>query len=261
MELEVRDLGFGYTLDAPLFENLNFKLDSRSNLSVIGGSGVGKSSLLRVMTGILPMGGNQHFKGSVLLDGKDVHRDALKLDMYRSQGAIGFMFQTAELLPHMNIRDNIGLPQEITTGKVDSAHVNRLAELTGLTKHLKKYPRELSGGMRTRTALARTFSTRPSILLLDEPFSALDIAWKARLYQDTNLLCDEYGSHVVIVTHDLIEALLLSPRVIALLSNGTSTMHEVQGWKKGLPHAEAAKRYAVDYAAVAKILTDGPTDH
>jgi ABC-type nitrate/sulfonate/bicarbonate transport system ATPase subunit len=127
------------------------------------------------------------------------------------------MFQDSSLLPHLTVEENIHLPLKLIreTSHCDGI-VNEYLEKTGLDSHRNKLPSQLSGGMKTRTALARTFITKPNLLFLDEPFSSLDIVWKNNLYEEVRDLTRLTDTTIVLVTHDIFEAIYFSNIIIVL---------------------------------------------
>jgi ABC-type nitrate/sulfonate/bicarbonate transport system ATPase subunit len=212
MFLSARDLTFRYTPENAVIQNLSFGLVKGQTLAIVGSSGCGKSTLLRIISGILPNISQHQLGGSVTIN-------QLSPDEYRRSSRLAFMFQEPTLLPNLSVRDNISFPLTLTNQKNDS-DVAYLMEAVGLTKFADFLPKQLSGGMKTRVALARSFITRPELLLLDEPFSALDIAWKSKLYFELEKLRTEYQTTIVIVSHDIQEALLLSNTIIVLNPEG-----------------------------------------
>ncbi len=176
-------------------------------VSLIGPSGCGKSTLLRIVAGL-----QQPSRGSVLIDGK---APALA----QRDKAIGIAFQDASLLPWRRVIENVRLPLQVNrrSGAWDP---ERLVELVGLGGFQDYYPHQLSGGMQQRVALARSLVTRPSLLLMDEPFGALDEITRSqmrfellRIWQSQT---EAEPCTVIFVTHSIAEALLLSDRVVVL---------------------------------------------
>lgn len=191
---------------------MSFSLAQGETVAIVGASGCGKSTLLRILSGILYNTNGSTLQGEVEIDG-------LTPDQYRQTGKLAFMFQEATLMPHLTAKQNIELPLKIK-GKSNDKKISDLIKAVGLTEYSNYLPRQLSGGMKTRVALARSFSTNPQLLLLDEPFSALDIAWKSKLYVELEKLREETATTVVVVTHDVQEALLLADHVIVMNSFG-----------------------------------------
>jgi len=176
--------------------------------SIIGPSGCGKSTLLSIISGLLPPN-----TGSVLIGGKPA--SGINPDL-------GFMFQKDTLVPWRSALDNVMMPLEIA-GRPDRAVAAGLLAKLGLHGFEEHYPRELSGGMRKRVQLARLLAQDPGILLMDEPFGALDAQTKLVIHEEFLRLWEESRQTVLFVTHDLTEAILLSDRIV-LISAGPGTV-------------------------------------
>ncbi len=177
-------------------ENLTFSVAEGEFVAIIGPSGCGKSTLLSLAAGLLKPSG-----GTVI-----------------SEGSFGYMLQKDELFPWRTIEKNIFLPLEIKKLK-EPEHRERaraLAEKYGLKDFLQSYPAQLSGGMRQRAALIRTLSTDPDILLLDEPFSALDYQTRLNVCEDVSEIIRSEGKTAILITHDISEAISLADRILVL---------------------------------------------
>jgi NitT/TauT family transport system ATP-binding protein len=174
-------------------------------VSIVGPSGCGKSSLLHIIAGFVAP-----TRGAVSADGKPV-------DGCLPQ-ALGYIFQKDTLLPWYTVRQNIGLGLGFhgIKGARCAQRVRQLLEMGGLTLAANAYPYQLSGGMRRRVALLMSLAVEPRVLLLDEPFGALDMHTRAHLHGELAALWGRLGQTIVMVTHDLDEAVLLSDRVIVL---------------------------------------------
>ncbi|MEO0564374.1 MAG: ABC transporter ATP-binding protein [Chloroflexota bacterium] len=171
---------------------------------IVGPSGCGKSTLLRVVAGLtLPT------RGQAALNGDIVEQPSQR---------VGVMFQDANLMPWRTVRDNIALPLELANiPKADRyATVTEILPMLGLEDFPKAYPGELSGGMAQRVALGRVLVQRPDILLLDEPFGALDAMTREQVSADLLRIWSKTKQTVIMVTHDINEAVLLADRVIVL---------------------------------------------
>lgn len=215
MHIAIRNLSFGYSTDSLVLHKINLNVDEGNTLAIVGASGSGKSTLLRIISGIISPNVTNHFNGEVLLDGKNIWNEFDHLKEKRKQGKVGFMFQEPTLFPNLTVRENIELPLKITQHRKDiDRKVSYLLESVGLKDYHNYLPAQLSGGMKTRVALARTFTTEPKLLLLDEPFASLDIVWKIKLYKEVEKLKQEYNTTVIIVTHDIQEALYFSNHII-----------------------------------------------
>ena len=178
-------------------------------VALIGRSGCGKTTLLRMIGGLLsPTAGTIEVDGNNLWRGTHVDESAIT--------KLGFVFQESNLFPWLSVLDNIALPMKLRgASKVDRrARAAELAGLVGLTGFEKSYPRELSGGMRQRAAIARALSTEPELLLMDEPFGALDALTRERMNLELQRIVLETKSTVVFVTHDIPEAVFLADRVV-----------------------------------------------
>ena len=183
-------------------------------LVLLGSSGSGKSTLLRLVNRLITPS-----SGRVLLDGRDVAgEDAVAL-----RRRIGYVFQGIGLFPHMTVAENVGtVPRLLNWPSDDIAErVDQLLELVGLSpsEYHRRYPRELSGGQQQRVGVARALAARPSVLLMDEPFGALDPITRDQIQDELKTLQGALGLTIVLVTHDMTEALLLADR-IAVMKDG-----------------------------------------
>ncbi len=191
-------------------ENLSLTLAEGSFLTLVGPSGCGKSTLLRVIADLLTPG-----SGTVRVLGKSAAEA-------RRERAIGFVFQDAALLPWRNALDNVSLPHEVggaRTRPAKSRSPKELLELVGLAGWEKALPHELSGGMRQRVSIARALASDPKILLMDEPFGALDEITRDRLNEELLRIWEETRTTIVFVTHSIYEAAFLSQQVLMLAAN------------------------------------------
>ncbi|ENQ3080480.1 ABC transporter ATP-binding protein [Bacillus sp. WLY-B-L8] len=187
-----------------VLSNISLTIEDGEFISFLGPSGCGKTTLLSIMSGLL-----QPIEGSVFLDGEPITKPT---------SSIGYMLQQDYLFPWKTIEDNISVGLHITktyTSKMKQ-HALHLLEEVGLQGVEKQYPRELSGGMRQRAALVRTLVTNPKILLLDEPFSALDYQTKLKLEELVFSILKEYKKTSLLVTHDIEEAIAMSDRIYLL---------------------------------------------
>jgi sulfonate transport system ATP-binding protein len=171
-------------------------------LVIIGGSGCGKSTLLRAASGL-----DIATQGSVALDGSVIEAPHEK---------IGLIFQEPRLLPWLSVADNVGFGLSHLPRPERAKRIAAALERVGLTEKAGMWPRELSGGQAQRVAIARALITRPSVLLLDEPFSALDAFTRAELQDHLLDLWEEGRPILVLVTHDIEEALVLATRVVVM---------------------------------------------
>ncbi|WP_207724080.1 ABC transporter ATP-binding protein [Romboutsia faecis] len=204
--VEVKDLNknfYGKEGEVEVLKNISFTLKEGEILTLLGPSGSGKSTILNILTKLLkPTSGEVNIKGT-----------------------IGYMFQKDHLLEWRNIMDNITIGLEIQNKKTPEAitGIENLLKTYGLWEFRNMYPNELSGGMRQRVALIRTLSVNPSILLLDEPFSALDYQTRLLVSDDVYKIIRNEHKSAILVTHDISEAISMSDQV-AILSKRPATI-------------------------------------
>lgn len=186
------------------FQDITFSLAPRETLAIIGPSGCGKSTLFNVIAGLLePTVGEVHVGGQRVSD---------------ATGHVGYMLQKDLLLPWRTVLDNVVLGLEIRGAPIAEARETalRLISAYGLEGFERARPGMLSGGMRQRVALMRTLATDPDVILLDEPFSALDFQTRILLQADVKRIIAERGKSAILVTHDIGEALTIADRVLVL---------------------------------------------
>ncbi|TKA95645.1 ABC transporter ATP-binding protein [Cereibacter changlensis] len=187
-------------------------------VSVIGSSGCGKSTLLKIMAGLSPP-----TRGRVMLEGRPVQGP---------RSDIGIMFQQATLLPWKTTIENIVLPIEIREGKAAAKAAMQkgldLLTLVGLGDFAHVYPGELSGGMAQRASICRMLIAEPAVLLLDEPFSALDELTRDFMNMELQRICRETKATAFLVTHSLAEAVILSDRIVVMRARPGRVMEEVE---------------------------------
>jgi NitT/TauT family transport system ATP-binding protein len=190
-----------------VLDSINLEIDEGEFISFIGPSGCGKSTLLSIISGLL-----QQTDGEVLLDNHPITKPHEK---------IGYMLQQDYLFPWKNIEENIFLGLEIRNklNESNKQYALDLLKEMKLTDVEKKFPNELSGGMRQRAALVRTLATKPKLLLLDEPFSALDFQTKLKLENLVSETLKARNKTAILVTHDIGEAIAMSDRIYCLSTN------------------------------------------
>jgi osmoprotectant transport system ATP-binding protein len=190
-------------------------------LAIVGGSGSGKTTLLRLANRLIDAD-----SGSITIEGENVRA----ADPVQLRRRIGYVFQSGGLFPHMSVADNIGItPKLLGTSSAEiSSRVDELLDLVRLdrTQHRDRLPQELSGGQRQRVGVARALGAKPRIVLMDEPFGALDPLTRDALGDDYRALHHKLGLTTVMITHDMAEAVLLADRIAVmragkLLAQGT----------------------------------------
>lgn len=202
-ELKVRNVSFAYD-GTDIISDINLELHDGELVCLLGASGGGKTTLFNVISGL----GHPH-TGSVTLDGEDITG---------KPGRISYMLQKDLLLPYRSIEDNVALPLLLGGMKKKAARekVGPYFEEFGLEGTQKKYPGQLSGGMRQRAALLRTYMFSGDVALLDEPFSALDTLTKSEMHRWYLDVMDKIHLSTLFITHDIDEAILLSDRIYLL---------------------------------------------
>jgi NitT/TauT family transport system ATP-binding protein len=184
--------------------DVSFEVEDREFCAIVGPSGCGKSTLLNLAAGLNPPTSGQVYINDELVTGLVSN--------------VGYVTQDSNLLPWMTVDENIRLPLQIRKMPVDAQDelVNRWIDLVGLGSFRNSYPRQLSGGMQKRCSIARTLVYDPPILLMDEPFGALDAMTKAVLQNTLLDIWDDHQKTVLFVTHDLNEAITLADRVVVM---------------------------------------------
>lgn len=185
-------------------EAIDLEVKAGEFVSLIGPSGCGKSTLMRLIADL-----DEPTAGTVSVFGKSATQARLDQDY-------GIAFQQAGLLPWRTVAQNVGLPLELHGVVGRAARVAELLEMVGLTEFAGRYPDQLSGGMQQRVAIARALAETPSLLLMDEPFGALDEMTRERMQSELVRICAETGAAVVFVTHSIPEAVYLSDRVVVM---------------------------------------------
>ncbi len=207
----VRAAGVGKTFPTTAgvvnaLDGVDLEIAAGEFVALIGPSGCGKSTLLRLIADL-----DQATTGTLEIYGKPARRARIDQDY-------GIAFQQAGLLPWRTVGENIALPLELhkATKAARTARVAELVELVGLTEFVSRFPDQLSGGMQQRVAIARALASRPRLLLMDEPFGALDEMTREYLQGELTRIAAETGAAVVFVTHSIPEAVFLSDRVVVM---------------------------------------------
>ena len=217
--LQIDRLSKAFVPTKPVFADVSFTLDKGEFVCIIGHSGCGKTTILNVLAGL-----DTATSGTVIMDGREVAGPSLDR---------GVVFQSHALMPWLTVRQNIAFAvksrwPDWKKSQVD-AHVEKFVALVGLSPAIDKKPSQLSGGMKQRVGIARAFSIQPKMLLLDEPFGALDALTRGTIQDELMAIVRQTQQTVFMITHDVDEAILLADRIL-LMSNGNETP---EGYRPG----------------------------
>ena len=210
--LTIDGLSKSFVPGRPVFDNVSFSLAQGEFVCIIGHSGCGKTTILNVLAGL-----DTATSGNVIMDGRQVAGPSLER---------GVVFQSHALLPWLTVRKNIAFAvrsrwPEWTAAAINQ-HVENFVAMVGLTPAIDLKPSQLSGGMKQRVGIARAFAIQPKMLLLDEPFGALDALSRGTIQDELMAIVRETRQTVFMITHDVDEAILLADRIL-LMSNGSET--------------------------------------
>jgi nitrate/nitrite transport system ATP-binding protein len=220
-----------------VLNEVNLSIGENEFISVIGHSGCGKSTLLKIVAGL-----EKATSGSVRLDGKEI----------RQPGAERMMiFQNYSLLPWLTVRDNIRLAVDEVLKNANRAKkisiVNKHLAMVNLTAAAEKYPDEISGGMKQRVGIARALAIRPKMLLMDEPFGALDALTKGKLQKQVLDIWENNRQAVMMITHDVDEAIYMSDRIVLMTNGPAATIGEILEVPFPHPRDRTAIRNSKEY--------------
>ncbi len=208
--LKIEGLSKAYVAERPVFADVSFALEKGEFVCIIGHSGCGKTTILNVLAGL-----DLASAGTVLMDGREVAGPSLER---------GVVFQGHALMPWLTVRQNIAFAVRSRWPDWSAAqvrtHVEKYVAMVGLSHAIDKKPSELSGGMKQRVGIARAFSIVPKMLLLDEPFGALDALTRGTIQDELMAIVRQTQQTVFMITHDVDEAILLADRIL-LMSNGS----------------------------------------
>ncbi len=260
--LQVRGLSRRWAPGAkPVFENVSFALERGEFVCIIGHSGCGKTTILNILAGLDEASG-----GEVIMDGREVSGPSLDR---------GVVFQGHALMPWLTVRRNIAFAvksrwPDWSRPKID-AHCQKYIDLVRLTGNEDKKPSALSGGMKQRVGIARAFAIQPKMLLLDEPFGALDALTRGAIQDELTAICAETRQTVFMITHDVDEAILLADKIL-LMTNGpeariaeivVNTLPRVRSRHDihHHPHYYRLRNHLVDFLVHrSKLLQEGRSD-
>lgn len=215
--LEMKDVNIGFGPSSgrtEVLENINLSIEENEFLAIVGFSGSGKSTMINLLSGL-----QSPDNGTIMMDGEMVKN---------ASPDRGVVFQNYSLLPWLTVAGNIELAVKQVFPRMSSeeriAHVEKYVDMVSLTPALWKRPSELSGGMRQRVSVARTLAIQPKVLLMDEPFSALDALTRANLQDELTDIWSKEKKTVVFITNDVDEAILMADRIIPLTPGPKATL-------------------------------------
>lgn len=217
VQINVKGLTHQYNSKSPLtFDNVDLQAEPGESLVIIGRSGCGKSTLLHIIAGLL--GG---YNGTVQINNKDVKEPSSKWIM---------MFQAPHLFPWMTVEQNVGTGLRFANWAKEKINerVKEAISLVDMEENAQKNTQDLSGGQQQRVALARSLVMEPEMLLLDEPFSALDAFTRASLQKDVRAISKKMGFNIVMVTHDIDEAVIMADRTLVMAGSPGKMVHDLK---------------------------------
>lgn len=225
-----------------IIENLNLTVDCGSFLTIIGTSGSGKTTIMKMINGLV-----KPDEGEVLINGKNIEQE----DLIELRRNTGYAIQGNILFPHLNVFENIAYVLNLQ--KMDKEQIRAIVDeklrMLDLPLEIKsRYPQELSGGQQQRVGIARALSASPDILLMDEPFGAVDAITRNQLQNELKTLHRKTGISIVFITHDIVEALKLGTQVL-VIDEGVIQQHAIPEEIKSRP-ANAFVKKLVDLAMV-----------
>ena len=206
-EVEFAEVSFTAPGGHRILHDISLKVAAGETVALLGRSGSGKTTLLRTVNALV-----QPTHGRVLVGGRDVHAE----EVIALRRSIGYVVQEGGLFPHMRVARNVGMALELA-GRDGAGKVRELLQMVGLNGDVaERFPRALSGGQRQRVGVARALASEPDVLLMDEPFGALDPLTRAEMQTMLQDLLRRVGTTTLIVTHDLEEALFLADRIVLM---------------------------------------------
>ena len=201
--IELKNISFQYDKETVVLNDFNLAVKKGEIIAIKGRSGQGKSTILRIIAGL-----ENPITGEILFDGEKIN------NIPTSKRHVGYVFQNHALFPHLTVRKNIEFGIRHESDRKE--HVLDIAKKVEIEELLDRYPHEISGGQRQRVAIARSVITKPKVLLLDEPFTALDEELKDTIRKDILRILQKFNITTILVTHDIEDAVALQARVVLL---------------------------------------------
>jgi NitT/TauT family transport system ATP-binding protein len=231
-----------------VLENINLNLDSGQFFILLGPSGCGKSTLLNIIAGFI-----EKTEGDVLIGNKKVNKPG-------RERAMVFQHPDASLFSWLNVKENVefGLKMKKISKEERSKISSKYIDLVGLTGHEKKFPHELSGGMKQRVQLARVLANDPQILLMDEPFGALDAQTRRIMQKELVRIWLETKKTVIFVTHDIQEALVLGQKIGIMSKSPSASIYKVYDVKFPYPRNVTSTKFNEQYRNLLAEFEDEP---
>jgi NitT/TauT family transport system ATP-binding protein len=245
----LRNVGKRFANGTLALQGMSLDIGEHDFISFLGPSGCGKSTALRLIAGLTRLSsGEMHWSGASTGAAKDS----------KSDRELGFVFQEPTLMPWAKVFDNVWLPLKLAGTSRDAAApvVQQALEMVGLSRFADVYPRELSGGMKMRVSIARALVTRPRLLLMDEPFAALDEMTRIKLNNDLLAIWREHRFSIVFVTHSVYESVYLSNRIVVMAARPGRVIDEIR-IDEPYPRGEefrTSSRYNAHCTAVSQSL-------
>ncbi|MBD1824979.1 ATP-binding cassette domain-containing protein [Cyanobacteria bacterium FACHB-DQ100] len=220
-----------------ILKDINLTIGEREYISIIGHSGCGKSTLLKIVAGL-----ERSTSGSVLLEGKEIRKPGAERMM---------VFQQYSLLPWLTVSQNIRLAIDEVLKDASPVEKKQIVSehlaMVNLTAAADKYPDEISGGMKQRVGIARALATRPKMLLMDEPFGALDALTRGKLQRQVLEIWEQHRQAVIMITHDVDEAIYMSDRIVLMTNGPEATIGEILEVPFAHPRDRAKLRNSPEY--------------
>jgi len=240
-QLDVENLDAGYN-DLQVLNQISFALQPGEIGCMLGPSGCGKSTVLRCIAGF-----EQAWRGRILIDNVEVSTRRINLPPERRN--VGMVFQDFALFPHLRVEDNLRFGLQGLPHREQQARVQEMLAIVGMLAYAQAYPHQLSGGQQQRIALARALAPRPAILLLDEPFSSMDVELREQLAREVRNILKQEDSTAVLVTHDQNEAFAMADQICVI--NEGSILQQGSGYD--LYH-RPANRFVADFIGQGVII-------
>ena len=244
--LRIEGLAKAFVPTRPVFADVSFTLDRGEFVCIIGHSGCGKTTILNVLAGL-----DQASAGHVFMDGREVAGPSLER---------GVVFQSHALMPWLTVRKNIAFAvssrwPDWSAAQVDK-QVERFVDMVGLQAAIDKKPSQLSGGMKQRVGIARAFAIQPKMLLLDEPFGALDALTRGVIQDELVRICAATHQTVFMITHDVDESILLADKILLMSSGPNACVAEIAHNTIGRPRDRHTIHHDPQYYRIRNHLVD-----